>query len=204
MATTEYAFSAIEKKWQSRWDAQGLFEAREDTGKEKFYILTMYPYPSGVLHMGHVINYTIGDVVARYKILRGHTVLSPMGWDSFGLPAENAAIGTGLHPHEFTETNIARMTDQMGRAGWGYDWRRELATSHADYYRWTQWFFLKFYEKGLAVKKLAPVNWCDNCQTVLANEQVHDGGCERCGTQVTQKDMSQWFLSMSAYAQRLL
>jgi len=199
-----YDFASIEKKWQQRWKEAGLFTAREDDPRPKCYVLTMYPYPSGVLHMGHVINYTIGDVVVRYKILRGYKVLSPMGWDSFGLPAENAAIRTGVHPHEFTERNIARMREQMDRAGWGYDWSRELATSHPDYYKWTQWFFLKFYERGLAVKKVAPVNWCESCRTVLANEQAQGGKCERCGTPVKQKDMSQWFFTMSRYAQRLL
>jgi len=200
----EYAFSEIERRWQARWRDAGLFEAREDDPRPKFYTLCMYPYPSGVLHMGHVINYTLGDVVARYQLLRGFKVLSPMGWDSFGLPAENAAMRTGVHPHAFTEDNIARMHEQMERAGWGYDWRREVATSHPEYYRWTQWFFLRFFERGLAFKKKAPVNWCPSCQTVLANEQVKDDVCERCGTGVEQKDMSQWFFRMSAYAQRLL
>ncbi len=204
MPESEYNFAEIEKKWQAKWKQNNLFAADDRGTKPKCYVLTMYPYPSGVLHMGHVINYTIGDVVVRYKLLRGFDVLSPMGWDSFGLPAENAAIRTGVHPHEFTEKNIARMTEQMHRAGWGYDWTREVATSHQDYYRWTQWIFLKFYEKKLAVKKTAPVNWCDSCQTVLANEQVHDGSCERCGSKVFQKDMSQWFFAMSKYAQRLL
>ncbi len=204
MSGGEYDFASIEKKWQTRWREMGLFEAREDDPRPKCYVLCMYPYPSGVLHMGHVINYTIGDVIVRYKLLRGYKVLSPMGWDSFGLPAENAAIRTGVHPHEFTERNIRRMTEQMVRAGWGYDWSRELATSHPDYYRWTQWLFLKFFEKGLAFKKTAPVNWCPSCRTVLANEQVHDGRCERCGTGVEQRDMDQWFFKMSAYAQRLL
>lgn len=204
MSGSEYNFAEIERKWQQRWADAGLFNADEDDPRPKFYALCMYPYPSGVLHMGHVINYTIGDVVVRYKLLKGYKVLSPMGWDSFGLPAENAAMRTGVHPHEFTEENIARMKEQMGRAGWGYDWRRELATSHPDYYRWTQWFFLKFFEKGLAFKKKAPVNWCPSCRTVLANEQVKDGSCERCGTGVEQQDMDQWFFRMSAYAQRLL
>jgi leucyl-tRNA synthetase len=154
--------------------------------------------------MGHVINYTLGDIITRYQILRGHTPLTPMGWDSFGLPAENAAIRTGTHPHNFTDKNITRMRQQMDRAGWGYDWDREVATSHPDYYRWTQWFFLQFYKNDLAVKKSAPVNWCGSCETVLANEQVHDSACERCGTAVEQKDMSQWFFTMSRYAQRLL
>lgn len=204
MAEVEYPFAAIEKKWQARWKEARLFTARDDDPRPRRYILTMYPYPSGVLHMGHVINYTIGDVVVRYNILRGYNVLSPMGWDSFGLPAENAAIRTGVHPHEFTERNIARMKGQMERAGWGYDWDREVATSHPDYYRWTQWLFLQFYKKGLAFKKTAPVNWCPSCQTVLANEQVKDNHCERCDTEVIQKEMSQWFFAMSRYAQRLL
>ena len=200
----KYPFHSIEPKWQKRWQDDKLFVADPHKANDKFYCLTMFPYPSGVLHMGHVINYTLGDVITRYQILRGHTPLSPMGWDSFGLPAENAAIRTGNHPHEFTNSNIAKMTKQMQRAGWGYDWSRELATSHPEYYRWTQWFFLQFYKNGLAVKKSAPVNWCSSCQTVLANEQVHDGTCERCGTLVEQKDMSQWFFRMSQYAQRLL
>jgi leucyl-tRNA synthetase len=200
----QYPFSDIETKWQKNWKQNQSFSFDPAQADNKFYCLTMFPYPSGVLHMGHVINYTLGDVITRYQQLQGHQVLSPMGWDSFGLPAENAAIRTGRHPHDFTEENIVKMTEQMQRAGWGYDWSRELATSHEDYYRWTQWFFLKFYKKGLAVKKSAPVNWCDSCDTVLANEQVHDDACERCGTTVEQKDMSQWFLNMSSYAQRLL
>jgi len=204
MSGSDYDFTQIERKWQERWEAMGLFRAEEADPRPGCYVLSMYPYPSGVLHMGHVINYTIGDVVVRYKLLRGFKVLSPMGWDSFGLPAENAAIRTGVHPHEFTEENIARMTEQMRRAGWGFDWSRELATSHPDYYRWTQWFFLKFLEAGLAFKKKAPVNWCPSCQTVLANEQVKEGSCERCGTGVEQRDMDQWFFRMSAFAQRLL
>ncbi len=198
-----YDFRALEQQGQARWQAERLFEADPDAGK-RFYCLTMFPYPSGVLHMGHVINYTLGDIIARYYLLQGYTLLSPMGWDSFGLPAENAAIRTGTHPQPFTDENIRRMKTQMQRAGWGYDWSRELATSHEDYYRWTQWFFLQFYKQGLAVKKTAPVNWCEPCGTVLANEQVHDGTCERCGTAVQQKDMSQWFLTMSRFAQRLL
>ncbi len=200
----DYDFAEIERRWQARWREAGLFETDDDEPRPKSYVLCMYPYPSGVLHMGHVINYTLGDVVARYKMLRGFEVLAPMGWDSFGLPAENAAIRTGVHPHEFTESNIGRMKAQMARAGWGYDWRRELATSHPDYYRWTQWLFLRFLEQGLAFKKTAPVNWCPSCLTVLANEQVLADGCERCGTEVEQRDMSQWFFRMSAYAQRLL
>ncbi len=200
----KYSPSEVEPKWQKYWADKKLFTADTNRPDDKYYCLTMYPYPSGVLHMGHVINYTLGDVVVRYKILRGYNLVSPMGWDSFGLPAENAAIRTGVHPHDFTEKNIKQMTKQMDRAGWGYDWNREIATSHEDYYRWTQWFFLQFYQNNLAVKKTAPVNWCDSCQTVLANEQVQDGSCERCGTEVIQQAMSQWFFTMSQYAQRLL
>ena len=203
MADEEYNFQKIEEKWQKRWEKDGLFRNRHND-RPPFYVLNMYPYPSGVLHMGHVLNYTLGDVMVRYKILRGYNVLSPMGWDSFGLPAENAAIRTGVAPHEFTERNIERMREQMKRAGWGYDWSREFATSHTDYYKWTQWFFLKFYEKGMVVKKTAPVNWCESCQTVLANEQVKEGECERCGSHVEQKDMNQWFYRLSEYAERLL
>ena len=203
MADEEYNFLEIEKKWRKRWEKEGLFRNRHED-RPPFYVLTMYPYPSGVLHMGHFLNYTLGDVMVRYKMLRGFNVLSPMGWDSFGLPAENAAIRTGVPPHEFTEHNIARMRGQMQRAGWGYDWTREFATSHPDYYKWTQWFFLKFYEKGLVIKKTAPVNWCDSCRTVLANEQVKEGECERCGSEIRQKDMSQWFYRLSEYAERLL
>ncbi|MFH1037928.1 MAG: leucine--tRNA ligase [PVC group bacterium] len=211
-----YDFKKIEPKWQEHWREMKLFTARDFCeGKEKFYCLTMYPYPSGVLHMGHVINYTLGDVVVRYQILRGFNVLSPMGWDSFGLPAENAARKQAaaarirgekpLHPARFTEQNIAHMKTQMDRAGWGYDWSRELAASRPGYYRWTQWLFLLFYRNGLAGKKVAPVNWCGSCGTVLANEQVMaDGTCERCGSPVVQKDLNQWFFTMSRYAQQLL
>ena len=213
---SDYDFKTIEPKWQKRWKEMGLFKAEDfDREREKFYCLTMYPYPSGVLHMGHVINYTLGDVIVRYKILRGYNVLSPMGWDSFGLPAENAARKQAraarqkgeepLHPDEFTERNIAHMKKQMERAGWGYDWSRELATSRPDYYRWTQHLFLLFYKNGLAEKKVAPVNWCESCGTVLANEQVlSDGSCERCGSEVIQKDLNQWFFTMSDYAPQLL
>ncbi len=200
----DYRFNDIEPKWQAYWNEIGLFKARRDPSKPKYYCLTMYPYPSGALHMGHVINYTIGDVIVRYRLMQGYNVLSPMGWDSFGLPAENAAIKLGIHPEDSTNANIDKMRAQIQRAGWGYDWSREIATSHPGYYKWTQWLFLKFYEKGLAIKKRAPVNWCPSCNTVLANEQVHAGSCERCGTTVEQKDLEQWFFAMSKYAQRLL
>ena len=204
MAQPKYDFAQIELKWQEYWQEIGLFRAERSADKPKYYLLTMYPYPSGALHMGHVINYTIGDVLARYRIMKGFNVFSPMGWDSFGLPAENAAIRANIHPEDSTRDNIDGMRRQMLRAGWGYDWDREIATSHPGYYKWTQWLFLKLYEKGLAFKKLAPVNWCPNDNTVLANEQVINGACERCGTEVEQRDLEQWFFKMSAYAERLL
>ena len=197
-------FHDTEAEWQRRWQEMGLFRCELDDPRPRFYCLTMYPYPSGSLHVGHLIVYTLGDVIARYKLRRGYNVLSPQGWDSFGLPAENAAIRLGVHPKESTRTNIEKVRSQMMRGGFGYDWRREVATSHPGYYRWTQWLFLKFYEAGLAYKKMAPVNWCPQDQTVLANEQVIDGRCERCGTPVEPRDMEQWFLRMSDYAQRLL
>ncbi|MCH7590116.1 leucine--tRNA ligase, partial [PVC group bacterium] len=200
----KYSFHDIERKWRTFWTDHKVFECDLAQDKKKFYCLSMYPYPSGVLHMGHVINYTLSDVIVRFKKMQGYNVLSPMGWDSFGLPAENAAIKNEVHPKKFTEDNIRRMRDQMRRAGWGYDWRRELATSHPGYYQWTQWLFLEFYKKGLAYKKKAPVNWCPSCLTVLANEQVIDGRCERCNADVIQKDLEQWFFRMSKYAERLL
>ncbi len=200
----EYNPAQIESKWQEFWDKNSLFKTDNARTKSKYYILTMFPYPSGVLHMGHVINYTIGDAMVRYYKMRGKEVLSPIGWDSFGLPAENAAIKNGIPPKVNTKKNIDAMRDQMKSAGWGYDWDREIATSNSDYYRWTQWLFLKFYDKKLAVRKKAPVNWCPSCQTVLANEQVINAVCERCNTEVIQKDLRQWFFTMTKYAQRLL
>ncbi len=200
----EYNPARIESKWQKFWDENGLFKTDNTQNKTKFYILTMFPYPSGVLHMGHVINYTIGDAVVRYYKMSGKDILSPIGWDSFGLPAENAAIKKGIPPKVNTKTNIDAMREQMKSAGWGYDWDREIATSNPDYYRWTQWLFLQFYAKKLAVRKQAPVNWCPSCQTVLANEQVINAVCERCNTEVIQKDLRQWFFTMKRYAQRLL
>lgn len=198
-----YDFAALEPKWQKVWQKNKLFQW-DPEGETRMYCLTMFPYPSGVLHMGHVLNYTIGDSVVRYHIAQKKNVLTPMGWDSFGLPAENAAIKAGTPPAIYTTGNILKMRSQMLRAGWGYDWSLELATSYPGYYRWTQWLFLQFYQNGLAYKKMAPVNWCINCKTVLANEQVHEGKCERCGTDIEQKDLEQWFFRMSAYAQRLL
>ncbi len=198
----DYDFKSLESRWQAKWQELRLFEPHGDG--EPYYCLMMYPYPSGALHMGHIINYSIGDAMVRYHLMRGRRVLTPMGWDSFGLPAENHAIRTGTPPAESTKKCIDAMRRQMIRAGFGYDWSREIATSHPGYYRWTQWLFLKFFEKGLAFRKRAPVNWCSSCRTVLANEQVHDDACERCGTVVDQKDLEQWFFRMSSYAQRLL
>ena len=199
-----YQPSVFEEKWQSKWEKAGLFSAKKDNSKPKKYILSMFPYPSGALHMGHVMNYTINDVIARHAIMNGYNVMTPIGWDSFGLPAENAAIKNGIHPSKNIETNISRMKKQMEMAGWGFDKARELYTSGEDYYKWTQWLFLQFYKKGLVAQKDGAVNYCPSCKTVLANEQVQDGSCERCGTQVIQKDLRQWYFLMSKYAQKLL
>ncbi|OAI09235.1 leucine--tRNA ligase [Methylomonas methanica] len=199
-----YKPSAIEQKVQADWEKSGVFTASEDTGKEKYYCLSMFPYPSGKLHMGHVRNYTIGDVISRFQRMQGKHVLQPMGWDAFGLPAENAAMQNKVHPADWTYSNIDYMRDQLKRLGFGYDWSRELATCDPSYYRWEQWFFLRLLEKGLVYKKTAPVNWCPHDQTVLANEQVIDGCCWRCDTQVEKKEISQWFLKITAYADELL
>lgn len=200
----KYNFTEIEKKWQDKWKAAGVFQTTEDQDKEKYYVLEMFPYPSGKLHMGHVRNYSIGDVIARFKTMKGYNVLHPMGWDSFGLPAENAAIKHGAAPSEWTWNNIDEMRDQLGELGLSYDWDREVATCHPDYYKWMQWIFIQFYKKGLAYKKENPVNWCPSCQTVLANEQVVDGKCERCGAEVGKKELSQWYFKITDYAERLL
>jgi leucyl-tRNA synthetase len=199
-----YDFHEIEPRWQRRWAEQRVFEAAEDPDRPKFYNVCMYPYPSGDIHMGHVRNYTYGDLLTRYKTMRGFNVLSPMGWDSFGLPAENAAIKTGVHPRIFTENQIERMKAQIIRLGAVYDWRREVAVHRPEYYHWDQWLFLELYERGLAYKKNAPVNWCPKDQTVLANEQVIDGLCDRCDTPVIKRDLDQWFFRITEYAQRLL
>jgi leucyl-tRNA synthetase len=199
-----YDFAAMEAKWQARWEEQRVFAGVDDSARPKFYNLCMYPYPSGDIHMGHVRNYTYGDLLTRYQTMKGMNVLTPMGWDSFGLPAENAAIKTGVHPRIFTERQIERMRDQIRRLGAAYDWNRELAVHRPDYYRWEQWLFLKMWEQGLAYKKMAQVNWCPKDQTVLANEQVVDGACERCGTIVERRDLEQWFFRITAYAERLL
>ena len=189
--------------WQKKWDDAGLFHADIHGDRPKFYCLEMYPYPSGKMHMGHVRNYSIGDAVARFKRLMGFDVLYPMGFDSFGMPAENAAISEGGHPHDITERNMASITAQIKRMGFSYDWRRTLKSHDPRYYKWNQWFFTKFMESGLATREFAPVNWCTSCTTVLANEQVKAGRCWRCNGPVTQKEMSQWFLNLPLYGQEL-
>ena len=204
MAEHHYDHQQIEAKWQRVWDEQETFRVTEDPARPKYYCLEMFPYPSGRIHMGHVRNYAIGDVIARYKMMRGFNVLHPMGWDSFGLPAENAAIERGVHPHIWTRENIAYMRAQLKRMGLSYDWSREVATCEPDYYRWNQWLFLRFYEKGLAYKKRSAVNWCPSCETVLANEQVEDGRCWRCDSVVVQKELEQWFFKITQYAEELL
>ena len=199
-----YKHKSIESKWQEIWQQTGLAECDVSKTKENFYNLCMYPYPSGDLHMGHIRNYTIGDVITRYKQKKGFNVLSPMGWDSFGLPAENAAIKTGIHPKKFTEERINNMRDQIKRLGSLYDWKKEVAAHDKDYYKWTQYLFIKLFENGLAYKDDAPVNWCTSCKTVLANEQVIEGCCERCETTVEQKNLNQWFFKISEYSEELL
>lgn len=195
----------IELYWQQRWEESGAFRVMEDPSKPKYYLLEMFPYPSGKIHMGHVRNYTIGDVVARYKRMRGFNVLHPMGWDAFGMPAENAAIAHGVHPARWTYDNITYMRSQLKRLGFSYDWARELATCDPSYYRWEQLFFLRMWERGLVYRKHARVNWCSRCQTVLANEQVvGEGNCWRCDTPVEGKELEQWFFRITQYAEELL
>jgi len=200
----KYDPKKIEPKWQKYWASTRLFKVREDRTKKKYYLLEMFPYPSGNIHMGHVRNYTIGDVVARYKRMRGFNVLHPMGWDAFGMPAENAAIANKTHPAKWTYANIDAMRAQLKQLGFSYDWSREIATCRPEYYRWEQWLFLKMYENGMAYRKESFVNWCESCQTVLANEQVEDGLCWRCSQQVRQKRLWQWFFKTTAYADDLL
>ncbi len=200
----KYTPAEIELKWQTHWQEKGIFTVSEDPGRKKYYLLEMFPYPSGRIHIGHVRNYTIGDVVARYKRMKGFNVLHPMGWDAFGMPAENAAIERGIHPSVWTHENIDNMRKQLKRMGFSYDWDRELATCEPEYYRWEQLFFLWMYEKGLAYKKSSTVNWCPKCETVLANEQVEAGLCWRCGSEVGEKFLSQWFFRITAYVEELL
>ncbi|MBX9771032.1 MAG: leucine--tRNA ligase, partial [Candidatus Obscuribacterales bacterium] len=202
----QYNPQEIDEQWQSRWEDLGIYKAIDGDKRPKFYSLVMFPYPSGDLHMGHMRVYTISDVISRIKRMQGYNVLNPMGWDAFGLPAENAAISRKLHPGTWTEQNIKFMRDsQLKKLGTSYDWDREVTTSTADYYRWTQWLFLQFYKAGLAYRKSAPVNWCPDCETVLANEQVENGACWRhLETPVVQKQMNQWFLKITAYTEPLL
>jgi leucyl-tRNA synthetase len=194
----------VEGKWQESWERSKSFHATEDVARKKYYLLEMFPYPSGRIHMGHVRNYSIGDVVARFKRMKGFNVLHPMGWDAFGMPAENAAIQNNSHPAVWTYENIAYMRNQLKRMGFSYDWDRELATCDLDYYKWEQLIFLQMYEKGLAYKKNSFVNWCPKCETVLANEQVEDGCCWRCDSEVKQKELDQWSFRITAYAEELL
>jgi len=201
----KYNAQEIEKRWQEYWKKEGLFKATEDSKKEKYYLLEMFPYPSGRIHMGHVRNYTIGDVVARYKRMRGFNVLHPMGWDAFGLPAENAAIENKTHPARWTRVNIDHMRSQLERMGFSYDWDREVATCDPAYYHWEQLIFLKMYEKGLAYRQKTYVNWCESCQTVLAKEQVENGCCWRHPSdEVILKEMDSWYFRITDYAEDIL
>ncbi|HEY1866237.1 MAG TPA: class I tRNA ligase family protein, partial [Candidatus Acidoferrales bacterium] len=201
----EYDPQTVEQKWQKRWEERGVFAADADPARPKYYLLEMLPYPSGTLHMGHMRNYTIGDAVARFRRMRGFNVLHPIGWDAFGLPAENAAIKRGTPPREWTNANIAQMKSVCRRFGFSYDWRREISTCEPEYYRWNQWFFLRMLERDLAYRKRSLVNWCPKCQTVLANEQVVDGCCwQHDDTPVESKEIEQWFLRITQYADALL
>ena len=199
-----YDVQATQDKWLPVWDEMQPFRADDDSPRDKRYALTMFPYPSGDLHMGHAEVTALHDVIARYWWLRGYEVLNPMGWDSFGLPAENAAIRNDAHPADYTYANIETQYESFKKFGISFDWSRRLHTSDPEYYRWTQWLFLKFRERGLAYRKNSPVNWCPNDQTVLANEQVVDGACERCGAEVTKRELTQWYFKVTDYAQRLL
>lgn len=204
MSRAFYDFESIENKWQEKWKKEEVFKAKPDKNKEKFYCLDMFPYPSGRIHMGHVRNYTIGDIISRVHRMKGYNVLHPIGWDAFGLPAENAAIANGIHPAKWTYENIETMKNQLKRLGISYDWDRELFTCREDYYKWGQWFFLKMYEMGLVEKKKGSVNWCNTCNTVLANEQVEEGKCWRCDDNVEIRDLEQWFFKITKYAEELL
>ncbi|HLV00324.1 MAG TPA: leucine--tRNA ligase, partial [Acidobacteriota bacterium] len=199
-----YNYDQIERKWQERWAEQSVFSVSTEAERPKYYVLEMLPYPSGALHLGHVRNYSLGDSVARFKRLQGYNVLHPIGWDAFGLPAENAAIKNQIPAEKWTLDNIERMKVQCKRLGFSYDWDREIATCLPDYYHWNQWFFLKMFEKGLAYKKIGLVNWCPSCQTVLANEQVVDGRCWRDDSEVIQKELEQWYFRITDYAEQLL
>ncbi len=204
MTEREYNFKEIEEKWQKRWEDENVFLRKRDSNRAKYYLLEMYPYPSGRMHMGHVRNYTIGDLMARFLGMKGYNVFHPMGWDSFGLPAENAAIENNIPPMKWTDDNIAHMKKQLKGMGFSYDWTREIASHDREYYKWNQWVFCKMYERGLAYKKNAPVNWCPTCNTVLANEQAEGGLCWRCESTVSQIELDQWFYKITDYAEELL
>src|SRR5438067_3750812 len=201
-----YEPAEIEPRWMKTWEEEELYRASDDPKdpRPRFYALDMFPYPSGDLHMGHVEAFSGGDAVARYRAMRGDNVLHPIGWDAFGLPAENAAITRGIHPREWTLANIEQQAASFKRMGMSFDWSRRLATCDPEYYRWTQWLFLRMFERDLAYRRLAAANWCPKDQTVLANEQVQQGRCERCGTPVERRDLTQWFFRTTAYAERLL
>src|SRR5215216_5663462 len=201
---SDYHPQRLDAKWQERWQRARAFEVEVDPSRPKFYCLEMFAYPSGHAHVGHVRNYIIGDVMARTKRMRGYNVLHPFGWDAFGLPAENAAIKSGVHPEESTRANIAHMKGQLQRLGISYAWERELATCDAEYYKWNQWLFIRMFEKGLAYRRKSSVNWCPVDNTVLANEQVVDGGCWRCRTPVETRELEQWCFRITAYADELL
>ncbi|MCP5034684.1 MAG: class I tRNA ligase family protein, partial [Actinomycetia bacterium] len=200
-----YEPTDIEPRWQQRWLDEGTYEVDNDDPRNPFYVLSMYPYPSGPAHQGHVRNYTYGDLLTRYRTMQGDAVLSPIGFDSFGLPAENAAIQTGTHPRVYTEERVEQLSSSLKRIGASYDWRRMVRSHDPSYIKWSQWIFLKFYEAGLVYRAESPVNWCPGCQTVLANEQVNnDGTCDRSGDLVERRNMEQWFYRITAYAQELL
>ncbi len=199
-----YDFRAVERAWQERWEREGIYVAHDDDPRPKYYVLEMLPYPSGDLHVGHAKNYTLGDAIARIHRMRGQNVVHPMGWDAFGLPAENAAIQRGIDPETWTRENIANMRRQIRLIGTSYDWTREIASCDPEYYRWNQWFFIRMFERGLAYKREAPVNWCPIDRTVLANEQVENGRCWRCGAAVERRNLAQWFFKITDYVERLL
>ena len=206
MRTTERRYDPreLDAKWQERWDRDKLYQVRDDDPRPKWYELTMYPYPSGDLHIGHWYAMAPADAHARFRRMQGYNVLHPMGFDAFGLPAENAAIRRGIHPYQWTMSNIENMRRQLSSMGSTYDWDREIICAQPEYYRWNQWIFLQFYKAGLAYRAKAPANWCPSCQTVLANEQVVDGKCERCDSAVSRRDLEQWFLGITKYAEELL
>src|SRR3989338_693619 len=200
----KYQPQVLETRWQKHWEDKKTFAVGEDPTKNKYYLLEMFPYPSGRIHMGHVRNYTIGDVIARTKRMKGFHVLHPMGWDAFGMPAENAAIQNQSHPAQWTHDNINAMRAKLKRLGFSYDWSREVNTSDPAYTKWEQLFFLQMWEKGLVYRKESLLNWCESCRTVLANEQVQDGHCWRCERAVVNKPMEQWFFKITQYADELL